>query len=163
MLEKTITDGEIATVSDDRTQSTSTTISITSTKSDAEINAWIEANIKLDTFFEGAVERSERQEVLEKVISAFQTERSDAQNNTTTTKREEVINRVIDTLEEQALEKNITPIESKEAPSKEPAQTTQLQETKPVEQNRVTLKTRNIYSTNQNTANYRLQRRGYNN
>lgn len=124
VLEKTITEGQMATVADDRTQSTSTTISITSTKSDTEINAWIEANIKLDTFFEGTIERSERQEVLEKVISAFQTERSDAQNNTTTTKREEVINRVIDTLEEQALEKNITPIESKEAPSKEPAQTT---------------------------------------
>ena len=133
MLEKTITEGEMATVSDDRTQSTSTTISVTSTKTDTEINAWIEANIKLDTFFEGTIERSERQVVLEKVISAFQTERSDAQNNTATTKREEVINRVIDTLEEQALEKNITPIESKEAPSKEPAQTTQPQETKPVE------------------------------
>lgn len=133
VLEKTITEGQLATVSDDRTQSTSTTISITSTKSDTEINAWIEANIKLDTFFEGTIERSERQEVLEKVISAFQTERSDVKNNTTTTKREEVINRVIDRLEDQAPTKNDTPINSTETSPKEPAQTTQPQETKPVE------------------------------
>lgn len=101
-IEKSITQGEVATIYTTDTSFASTTINVSAISDDAEVKFWIEEKTKLDSFFEGKTRRDECQEMLEKVISTFQNERSTSQNNPTEIKREDVVERVINKLEEQS-------------------------------------------------------------